>query len=99
MGDQPAELPDVKRRLAYLGGESQDKYARYGWNLPVRDLIATGLHGTDLLLNSVSSAEARRVDALLRLCRLTRLARRAFLTLSYGERRLALLARALAPDP
>jgi molybdate transport system ATP-binding protein len=99
LGGRPAELSEVKPRLSYLGGESQDKYARYAWNLPVQDLIATGLHGTDLLLSPLSVDETRRVDTVLRLCGLTRLARRPFLTLSYGEKRLALLARALAPQP
>ena len=37
------DLIDAKARIAYLGGERQDKYARYGWNLRVRDLVATGL--------------------------------------------------------
>jgi molybdate transport system ATP-binding protein len=99
LGGLPAELSEVRGRLSYLGGESQDKYARYEWDLQVQDLIATGLHGTDLLLTAVSSAQMRRVDALMRLCGLMRFARRPFLSLSYGERRLALLARALAPDP
>ena len=43
-----SDLIEAKRRIAYLGGELQDKYARYGWNLSVRDLVATGLapHGS-----------------------------------------------------
>jgi molybdate transport system ATP-binding protein len=94
-----ATLPEAKPRMAYLGGERQDKYARYDWNPTVRDLIATGLHGTDLLLHAVTPTQARRVTALMRSGRLTRLADRRFLTLSYGQQRIALLTRALASDP
>jgi molybdate transport system ATP-binding protein len=99
LGRRGIELIDAKPRMAYVGAERQDKYARYGWNLPVRDLIATGLHRSDLLLASVSRYEDRKVDAALRFCGLRRLAHRRFLTLSYGEKRLALLARALVQDP
>jgi molybdate transport system ATP-binding protein len=95
----PIELIDAKRRIAYLGAEQQDKYVRYGWNLRVRDLVATGLHRTDLLLMPVTPRQARRVAAGLRICGLQRLAAREFFSLSYGQRRLALLARALVQDP
>jgi molybdate transport system ATP-binding protein len=99
IGRRSIDLLDAKRRVAYVGGERQDKYARYGWNLSVRQVIATGLHGTDLLLAPVAAAEANRVSSMLRACGLERLAAREFLSLSYGEKRLALLARALVPDP
>jgi molybdate transport system ATP-binding protein len=99
VGRRETDLIEAKSRIAYLGGELQDKYARYGWDLPVRDLVATGLHRTDLLLRPVSAAERRRVDATLSSCGLTRLAERRFSTLSYGQKRLALLARALGQAP
>jgi molybdate transport system ATP-binding protein len=96
---RPVELIDAKRRIAYLGAEQQDKYARYGWNLRVRDLVATGLHRSDLLLMPVTPRQAREVAASLRMCGLQRHAAREFLSLSYGQKRLALLARALVQDP
>jgi molybdate transport system ATP-binding protein len=89
----------AKRRIAYLGGERQEKYARYAWNLPVRDLVATGIHGTDLLLEPVTPSQRRRVAATLRASGLTGLAVRPFLALSYGQKRLVLLARALVQRP
>jgi molybdate transport system ATP-binding protein len=99
LGRQPVELIDAKPRVAYVGAELQDKYARYGWNLRVRDLVATGLHRTDLLLLPVTAPQARRVAAALRACGLHRHAGREFLSLSYGQKRLALLARALVQHP
>jgi molybdate transport system ATP-binding protein len=98
-GDSIVPLIDAKPHMAYLGGESQDKYARYDWNLPVHELVATGLHGTDLLLNPISVKDATRVNVVLQRCGLKRYAKRKFLTLSYGEKRLALLARALVQNP
>jgi molybdate transport system ATP-binding protein len=99
VGRREIDLIEAKSRIAYLGGELQDKYARYGWDLKVRDLVATGLHRTDLLLRPVSAAERRRVGATLASCGLARLAQRKFSTLSYGQKRLALLARALGQAP
>jgi molybdate transport system ATP-binding protein len=98
-GRRTIELLEAKRRIAYIGGERQDKYARYDWNLPVRDVVATGLHRTDLLLAPISRAENKRVSAILSACGLTRIATRRFLSLSYGEKRLVLLARALVQAP
>ena len=99
VGRQPADLIEAKRRVAYIGAEQQDKYARYGWNLRVRDLVATGLHRTDLLLQPITPPQAKRVGAVLRACGLLRHAAREFLSLSYGQKRLALLARALVQNP
>jgi molybdate transport system ATP-binding protein len=98
-GRHALELREAKPRIAYLGGERQDKYARYDWNLRVRDVVATGLHRTDLLLSPATHTEARQVRAMLRACGIHRLAARKFLSLSYGEKRLALLARALVQQP
>jgi molybdate transport system ATP-binding protein len=98
-GNAELTLIEAKPHMAYVGGESQDKYARYGWDLPVHELVATGLHGTDLLLNPITARDAAQVAKVLRRCGLERYAQRRFLTLSYGEKRLALLARALVQEP
>jgi molybdate transport system ATP-binding protein len=99
VGRQTVDLIEAKRRVAYVGAEQQDKYARYGWNLRVHDLVGTGLHGTDLLLSPVTAAESQRVAAVLQSCGLRHCAGREFLSLSYGQKRVALLARALVQDP
>ncbi len=95
----PVPRRDAKPRIVYLGAERQDKYARYEWNPPVAELLATGLHQTDVLQSPVMPAERRRIARMLRACGLTRLASRRFLSLSYGQKRLALLARALVQRP
>ncbi len=93
------ERREAKAQVAYLGAERQDKYARYGWNLAVEDLVATGLHGSDLLLSPITAPERRRIAAMLAVAGMRSLARRRFLTLSYGQKRVALLARALIARP
>jgi molybdate transport system ATP-binding protein len=90
---------EIQDEIGYVGPERQDKYARYGWNHTVEQVVATGIHRTDIPLHPSSDADRRRVAAMLRRLRIESLARRRFLRLSYGERRLTLLARALASRP
>ena len=99
LGRREVDLIEAKSRIAYLGAEMQDKYSRYGWDLTVSDLLATGLHRTDLLLSTVTATERRKINATSRACGLLRLAGRRLSSLSYGQKRLALLARALCSDP
>jgi len=99
LGRREVDVIEAKSRISYLGAEMQDKYARYGWDLTVFDLIATGLHRTDLLLSPATPSERRTIEAMLRTCGLKRLAARRISSLSYGQKRLALLVRALCNDP
>lgn len=90
---------DVKDEIAYVGPERQDKYERYGWNHTVTQVVGTGLYRTDIPLNPLTAKDERQIAALLKRIGIEHLAGREFLTLSYGQRRLALLARALASNP
>ncbi len=99
LGRRAIDRQEARSRIVYLGAEAQDKYSRYAWNMNVSDLLATGLQGTDLLLRAMRPREAAQVAAMLRLCRMTALAARPYLSLSYGQKRLALLARALILRP
>jgi len=90
---------EVQDEIGYVGPERQDKYTRYGWNHTVEQIVTTGIHRTDIPLHAPGDADRRRVSSILRRLRIEPLAGRRFLTLSYGERRLTLLARALASRP
>jgi len=96
---RPVALQDLLPRIAHVGGERQDKYYRYEWNFSVERIVGTGCHGGDRPSVTLSSIERRRVRQVLRRLGLWTLRRRRFLTLSYGQRRLVLLARALAGRP
>lgn len=90
---------EVRDEIGYVGSERQDKYERYGWNHTVEQVVGTGLHRTDIPLNTLEPGGRKRIGSLLGRLSIKQLASRRFLTLSYGERRLALLARALASRP
>ena len=99
-GGQVRTTPyEAQDEIAYVGPERQDRYERYGWNHSVEQVIGTGIHRSDIPLAPLTGANRRTIAALARRLDLTSLLRRGFLTLSYGERRLVLLARAMASRP
>ena len=85
-----------KHRIAYVGPERQDKYLRYRWNATVRQVVTTGLFDEDIPLTDADERQQARVERVLRRFKLWRLRGRRMLSLSYGQRRLVLVARAFA---
>jgi molybdate transport system ATP-binding protein len=83
-------------RIPYVGPERQDRYDRYDWNFTVREVVTTGLFDEDYPLTCPSRAERARISRLLGRFALESLARRRLLDLSYGQRRLVMVARAFA---
>ena len=98
-GEASDEPLGVKERIAYLGAERQDRYEHYRWNHRVASIVGTGIDGSDIPLRRLRHGERSRVARSLRRLGIAQLARRKFLTLSQGERRLVLLARALVSRP
>jgi molybdate transport system ATP-binding protein len=98
-GEHFDEPYGIKQEIAYVGAERQDRYEHYEWNHSVAAIVGTGLYRTDIPLDRLTAADRREIAGILERLSLTGLARRRFLSLSYGERRLVLLARAWASRP
>jgi molybdate transport system ATP-binding protein len=94
--DQPH---DARDEIAYVGPERQDRYERHGWDFSALAVVGTGLKRSDIPLEPLTAAQRKYCVALLRRAGIGSLAKRRFLSLSYGERRLVLLARAWAWRP
>ena len=88
----------TKQQIGYIGSERQDKYVRYDWNLSVTQLVTTGLFDEDIPLTKPTAAQRAKVERMMRRFGVWSLRARRFLTLSYGQRRLALVARAFVSD-
>jgi molybdate transport system ATP-binding protein len=98
-GERFDEPYGIKQEIAYVGAERQDRYEHYEWNHSVAAIVGTGLYRTDIPLDRLTAADRREIAAILQRLNLAALARRRFLSLSYGERRVVLLARAWASRP
>jgi molybdate transport system ATP-binding protein len=98
-GKASAEPAGSKELIAYVGPERQDKYVRYDWDLSVSDVVTTGLFHEDIPLTTPTRAQRATVARALKRFGLWRLRRRSILSLSYGQRRLTLIARALVGHP
>jgi molybdate transport system ATP-binding protein len=98
-GEASAQPFAAKEHIAYVGPERQDKYVRYEWNHTVTQVVTTGLFDEEIPRTQATTRQSRRVARLLKQFGLWSLRRRGFLTLSYGQRRRALVARAFAGQP
>src|SRR2546421_10690650 len=107
LGRQLSSTPfGIKEEIAYLGAERQDKYQRYGWNMPGERIVGTGLYRTDIPLDALSGGDRRRLRRTLERLAVAHLGPRPVLSLAYGDRRAVVrggpvwwrAARALAAE-
>ncbi|MFO1408707.1 MAG: ATP-binding cassette domain-containing protein [Steroidobacteraceae bacterium] len=89
----------ARARMAYLGPERQDRYERRDWDHRVDEVVGTGFEDTDIPLSPLTAGRRPRVLRALGRVGLAGLAERRLLSLSTGQRRRVLIARALVSDP
>ena len=85
--------------ITLLGHELQEIYVARHWNFAARDIVRSGLTRTDIPQRNPDSAQLERARILLEALELGHLASRRFLSLSRGEQRRVLIARALGFEP
>jgi molybdate transport system ATP-binding protein len=95
LGD-PADVWTLRKSVAWVSPELQ---AAYRYPSTVRTCIASGFRSSFGLAHSPTPAEMARVEELLAEFELRELAERKLATLSYGQARRALIARALTNRP
>lgn len=87
---------DIKKHIGYVSPEMHRAYKK---NLPVVEVVASGLKDSIGLYAKPSAEEYAVCQWWLSLFGLQGLVSRGFLTLSEGEQRMVLLARAFVKDP
>lgn len=87
---------DIKRHIGYVSPEMHRSYQR---NLPALQIVASGLKDTVGLYTRANEQEKEQCRWWMRIFGLEGMEDRPFLTLSSGEQRLVLLARAFVKDP
>lgn len=87
---------DIKKRIGYVSPEMHRAYLR---NLPVIEIVASGLHDTIGLYRRSSREQMERCLRWMELFGIAHLRDCSFLKISSGEQRLVLLARAFVKCP
>ena len=87
---------DIKRRIGYVSPEMHRAYLK---DLPAIEIVASGLHDSIGLYVRPRPEQMGVCKEWMRTFGIEELADRTFLTLSSGEQRLVLLARAFVKDP
>lgn len=87
---------DIKRRMGFLSSEF---HLHYKEHLPCFEVIATGFFDTVGLHKVLNQAQLEQIDRFLKLFDIEHIKQKYFRTVSFGEQRLVLLARALIKNP
>ena len=87
---------DIKKRIGYVSPEMFRSYLK---NLPVIDIVASGLFDTVGLYRRPKPEHLASCEWWLDIFGISHLKERNFMQLSSGEQRLVLLARAFVKDP
>ncbi len=87
---------EIKKHIGYVSPEMHRGYLR---NLPMSDIVASGLHDSIGLYVKSSPEQLMACEYWMNIFGISHLKERSFITLSSGEQRLALLARAFVKDP
>jgi ABC-type molybdenum transport system ATPase subunit/photorepair protein PhrA len=95
LGD-PRDVWSLRKRVAWVAAELQ---AGYRYPTTVRECIASGFESSIGLTRQPNDEERARVEELLAQFELLALAQRKLGTLSYGQARRTLVARALVSRP
>ena len=90
---------EVRRHIALVAPEAQERYLQQEWRLTARDVIHTGFAQTDLLYVKLTRTQRRQTETLARQLGIAPLLRRDMQALSTGELRKILIARAVVGSP
>jgi molybdate transport system ATP-binding protein len=90
---------EVRPHVAFVSPEIQERYLQQEWRMTGRDVIHTGFAQTDMLYVKLTHEQKCHVQALAEKLGITPLLGRDMQTLSTGELRKVLIARAVAGSP
>ena len=89
-------LADIRERVGYVSAEYQENYDR---NVTGREVVESGFFASIGLWQKVNARQKQRAEECLHLLEIEYLSQKPFRSMSYGEARRVLLARALVHRP
>lgn len=90
---------EVRRHIALVSPETQERYLQQEWRMTGRDVIHTGFAQTDMLYVRLTREQKRETEDLAARFGIKPLLNRDMQTLSTGELRKILVARAVVGAP
>jgi len=87
---------EIKQQIGYVSGEFQTQYRK---RMSVLDVVASGFYDSIGLYHRPTAAQATSAQDQLNRLSIADLSERDFHELSYGQKRLVLIARALVKSP
>lgn len=87
---------DIKKNIGFV---SPEMYRAYRRNLPVKTIVASGLHDTTGLFRQPKQEDFLCIEKWMQRFKINDWAERSYLSLSSGEQRLVLLCRAFVKNP
>lgn len=87
---------DIKKNIGFVSPEMFRSYRR---NIPVKDIVASGLYDTNGLFRKAKEEDYAQITHWMDVFDINKWADRSYLTLSSGEQRLVLLCRAFVKTP
>ncbi|HEY1726880.1 MAG TPA: ATP-binding cassette domain-containing protein [Candidatus Baltobacteraceae bacterium] len=89
-------VAQIRRTVGLI---SDDEQLRYDWSIPVEDVVVSGFFASVGVMRRASADQIETARRLIRDFGIEHLAQRPFLELSFGQRRLVLVTRALVRTP
>ena len=89
-------LADIREQVGYVSAEYQENYDR---NVTGLEVVESGFFASIGLWQTVNARQKQRADECLHLLEIEYLSQKRFRSMSYGEARRVLLARALVHRP
>ena len=94
-GEESCSPITARTHVRFVSPAYQDRYGQKGWNLSGEEIISTGFDESPLLYRELTSAEKERVIDIASWLNINHLLGKSILSMSRGEGRRILIARAL----
>src|SRR5258705_7225145 len=98
-GQQQRAAVGIKEQMPLVSPEAQDRYLQIDWKLRTQDVIHSGFRGTDYLYHKPTARQRKHAAVIIKRLGIDTLLQRDVQSLSTGELRRVLIARALVSEP
>ncbi|WP_084138735.1 ABC transporter ATP-binding protein [Halalkalibacter okhensis] len=93
-----ANIPELRKSIGWVSASLDERYATRGSDTAL-EVILSGKHASIGIYDEITNEDVKQAKRLLEELNINRLAKQRFMSLSQGEKRRVIIARALMADP